>query len=59
MPKSKRHESDYPAVSTYTRKGFTRMWNEKAEREREAWRLRREELHHPQSDGFPEPPEAA
>jgi len=56
VPKPKRHESDYPVVTTYTPTGFKRMWNEKAEREREAWRRRREET--PSDTGLPEPPEA-
>lgn len=58
MPKPKRHESDYPPVTTYTRQGFRKMWDEKAEREREAWRRRREEGPR-ESDGGTEPPEAA
>ncbi len=58
MPNPKRHEFDYPPVTTYTPRGFTRLFNEKAEREREAWRRRREEAHR-ESDGLPEPPEAA
>jgi hypothetical protein len=39
-------------------KQFPNVWNEKAEREREAWRSRREEVRR-ESDGLPEPPEAA
>ncbi len=52
MPNPKRPESDYQPVSTHTPTGVRRMFNEKAEREREAWRRRREEI-------LPEPPEAA
>lgn len=44
MPKPKRHDSDYPPVTTYTPIGLRKMWNEEAERAREARRLRREEV---------------